>query len=320
MAVAQVDVLPGKSVYTSLLNPQGGIRADLTIIRRGLNAYRVITGSMDGGRDRKWLLDNMPVDGSVHLDDRTSALCGIGLWGPKSRQLLQSVTRDDVSNAGFPYGTARDITIGSVKVWAFRISYVGELGWELHFSMEHGIQVWDILREAGAPLGFIPAGIGVYGTTGRIEKCYRLYGPELANDYNLVETGMARPKVKPQDFIGKKAYLKFREEPPAALLCTLTVDDHCSKSGEKRFMLGREPILTPEEKSIVDRKDRRSFATSAGSCPSVQKHALMAYLPPEYAQLGKKLKVEYFGEPYPVSVATVGATALFDPNNERMKA
>jgi glycine cleavage system aminomethyltransferase T len=130
---------------------------------------------------------------------------------------------------------------------------------------------------------------------------------------------MARPKVKDDDFIGKKTYLQQRDEPPAALLCTLTVDDHTSSTGEKRYMLGREPILTPDGTPLEDRKGRRSYATSAGSGPSVGRHILLAYLPPEYAEVGRNLAVEYFGDRYPVTVAVVGNRPLFDPENVRLK-
>ncbi len=155
--------------------------------------------------------------------------------------------------------------------------------------MEQGLNLWDMLWEAGQAYGIVPVGIGVYGTTGRIEKGYRLFGAELESEYNPVEAGLARPKVKQADFIGKEAYLKARSEDPAAILCTLTVDDHTSASGVKRYMLGREPILTPDGEAIVDSHGRRSYVTSAGSGPSVGKHILLAYLPPEYAEVGTQI-------------------------------
>ena len=125
--------------------------------------------------------------------------------------------------------------------------------------------------------------------------------------------------IKEQDFIGKDAYVKQRDAEPAALLCTLTVDDHTSSAGVDRYMLGREPVLTPDGTPIVDRKGRGSYVTSAGSGPSVGKHILLAYLPPEQAQVGANLAVEYFAERYPVTVAVVGSTPLFDPENRRVK-
>jgi glycine cleavage system aminomethyltransferase T len=172
---------------------------------------------------------------------------------------------------------------------------------------------------AGQEHGVVPAGIGVYVNTARLEKGYRLYGNDLETEYNPVEAGLARPKVKSQHFVGKEAYVRAREEKPAAILCTLTVDDHVSSSGERRYMQGREPVLTLSGNPIADRKGRRSYVTSAGAGPSLGKHLLMAYLPPEHAIEETKLKVEYFGEHYPVTVAVAGSTPLFDPSNERMK-
>ena len=202
---------------------------------------------------------------------------------------------------------------------ASRISYVGDLGWELYVPIEQGARLWDLVWEAGAGYGLVPAGIGVYGTTGRLEKSYRAFGTELESEYTAVEAGMAGPRVKEQDFVGKEAHLRQREEEPAALLCTLTVEDHTSSSGAKRYPLGREPVLTRDGAAIVDSRGRRSYVTSAGSGPSVGKHILLAYLPPEHALVGAELAVEYLGERYPVTVEIVGPTPLFDPENTRVR-
>jgi glycine cleavage system aminomethyltransferase T len=131
---------------------------------------------------------------------------------------------------------------------------------------------------------------------------------------------MARPTVKDADFVGKAAFVAQRAVAPAAILCTLTVDDPTSSSGVKRYMMGREPITTPDGTFLTDARGRRSYATSAGSAPSLGKHLLMSYLPPEYAVEGTKLAVEYFGERYPVTVAVVGSTPIFDPENTRIRA
>jgi glycine cleavage system aminomethyltransferase T/glycine/D-amino acid oxidase-like deaminating enzyme len=320
MVVAQMEVPVGRVVYTPLLNDAGGIKADLTIMRLGDQHFRVVTGGMDGMRDKKWFVDHLPADGSAQLADLTSAWTTIGVWGPKARDLVQSCTEADLSNEGFPFATCEWVDFGPVRALASRISYVGELGWEIYVPFEQGARLWDMFWQAGQPHGVLPVGIGVYGTTGRLEKGYRAYGNELEQEYNLVETGMARPKVKPQDFIGKAAYLKQRDEGPAAILCTLTVDDNTSKSGFKRHMMGREPILTPDGKPLTDKHGRRSYVTSAGSGPSVGKTILMSFLPPEYAKVGTSLLVEYFGEQYPVTVEVAGNTPLFDPENTRVKA
>jgi glycine cleavage system aminomethyltransferase T len=136
----------------------------------------------------------------------------------------------------------------------------------------------------------------------------------------VVEAGMAWGKVKDQDFIGKAAHVRHREEEPAAVMCTLTVDDHTSSSGVKRYMLGKEPILTVDGQPLQDRKGRRSYVTSAGAAPSLGKHILMSYLPPEYAVVGQELRVQYLGERYPVSVQTTDSTPVFDPDNARVRA
>ena len=319
MAVNQMDVDPGSLVYTPLLNEKANLKTDLTIMRLGDQYFRVVTGGADGSLDKKWFCDHLPADHSVSLVDRTSATCTIGLWGPGARDILQSVTTADMSHEGFPFGTVREIVLDRIRVHALRLSYVGDLGWEIHIPMEYGQFVWDLLWEAGRPHGVIPAGIGVYGTTGRLEKAYRLYGAELDGDHNPKEAGLARPRVKSQNFIGKEAYLRIREQEPDAILCALTVEDHQSASGEWRYMQGGEPIVTLSDgKRIVDRQGRSSYVTSAGEGPSVRKYILMAYLPPEYISNDKALAVEYFSERYPVKVAVAGGGSLFDPNNKRM--
>ena len=319
LAVSQLDVPPGRVVYTSLLDEAGGFVGDLTIMRLGPSRFRVVTGGATGMSDLKWFADHLPADGTATVTDLTSAWTTLGLWGPRARDILQAVTPDDVSHEGFAFGTCRAIELGGATVLASRISYVGELGWELYAPIELGARVWDTLWAAGRPSGLVPVGIGVYGTTGRLEKGYRAYGAELDGDYTIVEAGMARPKVKAQDFVGKAAYLEQRAAPPAAVLCTLTVDDHASASGELRYMLGGEPILTAGGEPLIDAKGRHSYVTSAGSGPSVGKHLLMAYLPPEQAVEGAALAVEYLGERYPVTVAVAGSAPLFDPANDRVR-
>ena len=320
VAVAQMDVRVGRVVYTSLLDAGGGFVADLTIMRLEPQRFRVVTGGATGMMDLKWFSDHLPADGRASIVDLTSAWTTIGLWGPRARDVLGSVTADDVSHAGFPFGTCREIELGGVTVLASRISYVGELGWELHVPFEEGARAWDTIWAAGRPAGLVPVGIGVYGTTGRLEKGYRAFGFELDADYDLVEAGMTRPSVKPQPFVGRDAYLAQRESPPCAVLCTLTVDDHRSADGELRYMLGGEPILTPDGEPLVDAKGRHSYVTSAGSGPSVGRHLLMAYLPAERAVAGTPLSVEYMGEPYPVTVAVAGSTPVFDPDNLRVRS
>src|SRR6188474_1875192 len=314
--LAQMDVAVGRVVYTPVLSPGGGFRSDLTIMRLGEEEFRIVTGGAHGMADRKLFSDQLPDDGSATLVDVTTAWTTIGLWGPRARDILSSVTSDDVSHDAFPFGSCRTVEIGSQLALASRISYVGDLGWELYVPIEQGARLWDTLWEAGRPHELTACGIGVYGTTGRLEKCYRAFAAELESEYTVVEAGMQRPKVKEQGFVGKEAHLRHREDEPAAILCTLTIDDHASASGVKRYPLGREPITLRDGTPLTDAKGRRSYVTSAGAAPSLGRYVLMSYLPPEHAVEGSTdLAVEYMTERFPVTVDVVGSRPIFDPEN-----
>ena len=320
MAVGRTDVDVGKTVYTPILAENGGFIADLTIVRLGPEHYRVVTGGVDAGPNKAWFSDHIPEDADVKLVDKTESLCTLGVWGPDARKVVDSVTEEDMSHEAFPPYTAQEITVGEVDAFAMRLSYVGELGWEIYAPMGQGQRLWDVIAEAGEEHDIRPVGMGVYGTTGRMEKGYRLHGHELELEYDPAEAGLTFHGVKDADFIGKEAYAEAIEEENAATLCTLSVDDHISSDGERRFMLGNEPVLDPDGEVIVDEEGRESYVTSAGTGPSVGKHLLMAYLPPEYAEEGQSLQVEYMGEQYPVTVEVVGSRPLFDPENERIRS
>ena len=317
IVVAQSDVAVGRVIYTPVLDERGGIRSDLTIMRLGDDHFRVVTGGAPGMVDLKWFRDH--VTARAQVVDRTSAFTTIGLWGPHARDILGRLTDADISHAGFGFGRCRTIEVGSLAVLASRISYVGELGWELHLPIESGAKLWEMLHEAGQPAGLVPVGIGVYAATGRIEKGYRAHGAELDTERTLAEAGMMRPRVKDADFIGRETYLAQRASDPAAVLCSLTVDDHTSSDGTRRYMLGGEPILGPEGDPLVDGNGHRAYVTTAASAPSLGAHVLMAYLPPDRVVVGERLTVDYLGERYPVTVAANDATPLFDPENERIR-
>ncbi len=318
VCLRQMDVAVGRVVYTPVLSERGGFKSDLTVMRLGRHHFRVVTGGAHGMADLKWFRDRLAPMASIV--DMTTAYTTIGLWGPSARSILARLTRADISHAAFRFGTCRTLEVGSQLALASRISYVGDLGWELYVPMEQGQRLWDELWEAGREAGITACGMGVYGTTGRLEKGYRAFGAELDDDYTPVEADMAPARVKEQDFVGRDALLRQMSQPPAAHCCTLTVDDHTSRSGERRYMLGRQPITLPDGSPITDRKGRRSYATSAGAGPSLGKHLLMAYLPPEQAVEGTRLAVQYFDELYPVTVARVGSRPLFDPDNDRVRA
>ena len=320
VSARQMNVPSGRVIYTPVLTPSGGFKSDLTIMKMDDETFRVVTGGAHGMADKKWFADHLPDDGSATIEDLTSSWCTVGLWGPRARDILSVLTSDDVSNDGFPFSTWKNVDVGGLQVLASRISYVGDLGWELYVPMGDGAELWDAIWAAGQPHGIVPAGIGVYGTTGRLEKAYRAFGAELDADYTVVEADMAWWKVKDEDFVGKEAHVAHRAAEPAAMLCTLTIDDHVSRSGVKRYPLGKEPIVTPDGAPIVDAHGRRSYVTSAGAGPSLGRHILLAYLPPEHAVEGTKLAVEYMHELYPVTVAIVGSKPPFDPENERIRS
>ncbi|GAA4880345.1 GcvT family protein [Serinicoccus chungangensis] len=317
IVVAQADVAIGRVVYTPVLDETGGFRSDLTVMRLGHDHFRVVTGGAHGMVDKKWFADHLPEGASVV--DLTSAYSTIGVWGPRAGEVLGALTDDDLSPEAFRFGTCRLIEVGDLSVLASRISYVGEFGWELYVPIETGAQLWERLVETGREHGVVPVGIGVYTATGRIEKGYRAYGAELDAERTLSETGMERPKVKDADFIGKEAVLAQAGQPPKAVLCALTVDDHTSESGVKRYMLGGEPVLDRDGGPLTDGHGHHPYVTSAASAPSLGKHVLMAFLPPEQAVLGTGLTVSYMEELYPVTVASVDATPLLDPDNLRVK-
>jgi glycine cleavage system aminomethyltransferase T/glycine/D-amino acid oxidase-like deaminating enzyme len=326
VCVNNVNVPVGRSVYTPLLTQHGGFRGDLTIMRLGEQHYRVVTGAFDGGRDNYWFRKYMPTDGSVTFTDMSQGLCTIGVWGPNAHVTLQGLTETDLSQEAFPYGSVQDVLLDGIPCTMFRISYVGENGWEVYTRMEQGLRLWDTVAAAGTAHGIIPVGIGVYAVTGRIEKGYRLMGAELESEYSPVEAGLARAKVKSADFIGKDAYLAARAEVennghPHAIMCTLSMDSHMSLAGIDRFPTGgNEPILTLDGERIVDAKGRVSRVTTAGAAPSLGTYLLLAYLTPEHAVEGTKLQVMYMNEYFPVTVARVGSQALFDPTDARMKS
>jgi len=279
----------------------------------------VVTGGAHGRADLQWFGNQLPSDGATTITDHTDEVSTIGLWGPRARDILASLTSDDVSDEGFGFLTCRSIDVSGTAVLASRISYVGELGWELYVAMDDAAALWETLLEAGADHGAVPVGIGVYGTTGRLEKGYRAFGYELDAERSIVEAGMQRPKVKAADFVGREAYLAQREAPVQSVLCTLVVDDHTSASGVKRYMLGGEPILSAAGEPLTDGHGHHPYVTSAGSAPSLGRHVLLAYLPPAEASIGNQLTVSYMEELYPVTVGSVDATALLDPDNSRIR-
>lgn len=323
LCVAKVggDTAPGRGIYTHFLDARGGIRADLTVIRLAPDRYRVIDGADAGNRDFTWMRRMAEDRGlKVHLEDRSDHLCCLGLWGPKARATLQAVADhpEQLAQEHFPFAAVRDISLRGVPVSAFRISYVGEQGWELHLPFSYGITLWDMLYEQGAT----PVGVETYANSRRLEKSLRLQGADLLTEYNLHEAGLARPRVKAADFHGKAAYLAQRERAhQPAYLCTLVMVDNIDPKGVARYPVGTCPIIDPESGEVpVDELGRRSYTTSIAYGPSIGANIALGYLPHGIAEEGRRLLIEYFGTHYPVEVKAVGYKALYDPENLRPKS
>ena len=314
------DTPLGKGIYTHFLDGAGGVRADLTVIRLEENKFRVIDGADAGNRDYVWL-KRMAEDNDWHvfIEDRSDHLACLGLWGPNARKILQAVADDPDALAldAFPFAQTKHITVCGIPVLAFRISYVGEQGWELHVPFSYGLSLWDVIFAQGA----IPVGVETYANSRRLEKSLRLQNADLLTEYNLYEAGLARPKVKQADFHGKTAYLEQRaREHQPAYLCTMTMTDNIDSGGVARYPVGQWPILNPQTNEVlVDRLGRRSYVTSIAYGPSIGKNIALGYLPTQYAKDNQELVMEYFNEPFPLKVEAVGCKGLYDPANERPK-
>ena len=298
----QIDKPIGSITYTSMLTPNGGIKCDLTVTRLGETQFMVVTGGAMSRHDLQWIRTNLPNDESVTVTDNSSSMCCIGLWGPNARNLLSRVTDDDVSNHGFPYLTAKSITIVDVPALALRISYAGELGWEIYAPSEYGQRLWDLLWEAGQQFGVVAAGTGAFESL-RLEKGYRLWGNDIHTEYNPYEAGLGfAVKINKGDFIGKTSLKRIRSELPTRKLCCLTLDD------PKRVVMGKEPIL--------DGDRVLGYVTSANYGHTIGRGITYGYLPTTEANPGTSVDILYFGERIR---ATVADDPLYDPNGEKMR-
>ncbi|MDK1490782.1 FAD-dependent oxidoreductase [Sinorhizobium sp. 7-81] len=309
------DANIGKGIYTHFLDDEGMVRADLTVIRMA-DRCRVIDGADAGPRDFHYVRRIAEDKGfNVTVTDVTEKYVTIGLWGPNARTTLQKVVEnpEGLAPENFPFAAIKPIRIADKDVTAFRISYVGEQGWELHMAYGDALAVWDALRATGV----MAFGVETYANSRRMEKSLRLQNADLLTEYNLLEADLARPKVKEADFRGKAKHLEHRARPhQPAMLCTLLMTDNVDSKGVARYPVGILPVMDPETgETLVDQLGRRSFTTSIAYGPTIGKNIALAYLPWSYCQVGRKLKVEYFGETYPVEVAGVGYKPLYDPEN-----
>ena len=303
LASNQMDRPVGSITYTPMLTPRGGIKCDLTVTRLSLERFLVVTAGSTGPHDLDWIRSHLPGDGSVRVADVSAERCCVGLWGPRARDVLRRVCKDDLGNDGFPYMTSKSITVGGVPSLALRISYVGELGWEIYAPVEQGLRLWDALWEAGRPLDLIAAGGGAFDSL-RLEKGYRLWGNDIHTEHNPFEAGLGfAVKMRKHDFIGKQALSNCQAGGLTRRLCCLTLDD------PDRVVVGKEPIL--------DGDRLLGYVTSANYGHSIGRGIAYGYLPITHVEAGTTLDVLYFGERLP---ATVTNDPLYDPDGRRMKA
>ncbi len=299
----------GRVIYTCWLTPNGGVRRDLAVTRMAADKFWLYVGEGTRPMDWHWLRQHAPKDGSVTLTDVSDAYAALGVWGPNARAVVEKVTTDDVSNAGFPYMTARWIEIGGATVYAIRVSYAGELGWELHMPVDQATQVWDALWDAGREFDMIASGFGAFDSL-RLEKGYRGWGADVHTEHTPYEAGLGwTVKLdKPGDFIGKAACTRLKALPLAKKLCCLTLDD------PKATLFGYEPVFGANGQTS---EHAVGYITSANYGYSVGKVVAFAYVPAEQSAPGTKLEVEYFGERF---AAVVGDDPQYDAKMTKLKA
>jgi 4-methylaminobutanoate oxidase (formaldehyde-forming) len=291
----------GAVTYTQMLNPKGGIECDFTVTRLAEDRFRIVTGTAFGQHDLGWIRQYAPEDGSVHISDVTSAYACYGLWGPAAREILQPLTAADLSNDAFPYMRARELSIGSVPCLALRVTYVGELGYEVYCPAEFGLALWDAVWEAGAEHGLVAGGYKAIDSL-RLEKGYRVWAADITPDETPYEAGLGfAVKLDKGEFVGREALLGRGDEPELRLCCLTLAEP-------RAVALGSEPVRVGGE--LVGR------VTSGGYGYTVEKSIAYAYLA-SAAAVGTPVEVEIFGD---WVAGEVVAEPLFDPTGARIRA
>ncbi|WP_410588077.1 GcvT family protein [Amycolatopsis sp. lyj-23] len=289
----QLDKSVGSVTYTLMLDNAGGIRSDVTVARLEPELFQV---GINGNIDVDHFVKHAPV--GVRVRDTTGGTCCVGVWGPLARELVQPLSREDFSHTGLKYFRARRARIAGVPVVAMRLSYVGELGWEVYTSADNGLRLWDALWAAGQPLGVIAAGRAAFNSL-RLEKGYRLWGTDMTTEHDPYEAGVdfaVRPAKG--DFLGRDA---LEGRTPARRLRCLTVDDG------RTVVLGKEPVFVDGVAA--------GYVTSAAYGYTVGRPIAYAWLPAS-ADVGRSMEIEYFGRRV---AATVAAEPLVDPGMERIR-
>jgi 4-methylaminobutanoate oxidase (formaldehyde-forming) len=292
----------GALTYTQMLNDGGGIECDFTVTRLADDRFRVITGTAFGQHDLFWMRDHAPEDGSVQVEDVTSAYACIGLWGPAAREILQPLTPTPIGTEAFPFMTAQQLAVGSVPCVALRVTYVGELGWELYCASEFGQRLWDTLWEAGHAKGLVAGGYKAVDSL-RLEKGYRVWGADIGPESDPYQSGLGFcVKLDKGAFIGRSALLKKKESPEKTRLACLVLND------PRSVALGSEPVRIAGE--IAGR------VTSGGYGYTVEQSIAYAYVPAG-AIIGTTVEVDIFGTWISGQIAQ---EPLYDPGGFRIRS
>ena len=300
----EMDRPVGSVTYTQMLNRRGGIECDFTVTRLDEDRFFIVTGTAFGNHDLGWMRKHDPLDGSVTLEDGGALSACLGLWGPRARDILQPLTDTDLSNEAFPYLTAQRITVGAIPCLALRVTYVGELGWELYCAIDRGLELWDKLWKAGAAFGMVAGGYRAIDSM-RLEKGYRVWSTDITPEDNPYEAGLgfAVRLGKAIDFIGKEALIKAKADGVTRRLRPLLLEDGSA------IALGGEPVRI--DGSVAGR------VTSGGYGYTIDRSIAYAYLPSAQAAPGTSAQVQVFGRWVP---ATVAREPLYDPAGERIRS
>ncbi|RKP46055.1 GcvT family protein [Trinickia fusca] len=306
-----VDVEPGSSVYTGMLNERGGYESDVTLMRLAEDQYLLVTGSAQATRDLAFIERHLPIDKHCVAVDVTGQYAVLAVMGPRSRELMQQVSKSDFSNEAFPFGACKEVDIGYATVTAMRRSYVGELGWELYVPVEFALGVYETLHAAGAPFGLVDAGYYALESL-RVEKAYRAWGRELTPDRDPFEAGLAFACKLDKDiaFRGREALLARRGQPPVRRLVALSLDGHADK-----MLWGGEAIL--RDGVPVGSVSSAAFGHTLG-CPVALGYVGADGAPVDAAYLmGGRYQIDLAGERLD---ATLHLKAPYDPSGQRLKA
>ncbi|MGW8187855.1 MAG: aminomethyltransferase family protein, partial [Desulfobacterales bacterium] len=275
----QIDKPVGKVIYTQMCNERGTIECDATIGRLADDRFLLVVGTAFGLRAWWWIKNHMPPDGSVSVKEMTSAYAVVNVIGPKSRQLLEKLTNADISNEGFAFGTCKKFAIEYAPIISFRVTYVGELGYELYIPTEFAVHVYESLWEAGRDLGIKNAGYRVIASM-HLEKGYADWGSELTPEYTPFDAGLGFcVALDKGDFIGREALAKVKSDGPGLKLCSFTVDTG-------------KPLMLQSSAPIVREGKVLGVTSSSGYGHTLKKNICYGYIPADQADPNDEFEIE----------------------------